>query len=397
MNGGKSMSGYEYPLLYGNMLESAPLKFDYTSPSCISTNVYAGLCNYGAYDKNIFTPKKPKIAIIYPARVGQFIPIFEERFEKGYEKYPGLKKWFLINEVFFGEYPIQYTNRPQDYEKDIEEVIQNNYDFAFVIIEKDALSKKIYSLIKAELLANGIPSQFIRSDRLKLDKDFQWILCNLAVSFYAKIGGTPWVIGAEENASLAPEIVIGVSRAKDKEGKFIIGYTTIYKENGDFLLSKFQGPISRKEEYEEYLQTLIRDSIEAYRKKEGEPKTIVCHFHKRTGKKEVNAVIRGINDASSDAKFALLHLNSFSNYRIFDTSHVNYIPYDGLVVRLSFRQALLLTIGRDKKTNKSRSFSPRPIEVTMDKNSTVDFEYFDELLQQVYNFSRINWRGINDE
>lgn len=246
-----------------------------------------------------------------------------------------MRKWFTIDIDIFDEYPIQYTRRVEDYLKETEEIVKNDYDFAFIIIERKEISRRIYSEIKSELLANGIPSQFINSDRLLINNNYQWILINLSISFYAKIGGTPWVISANQNQSISSDIVLGMSRAIDQSKNFIIGFTTIHKSNGDFILSKFQAPVSTWEEYEESLKILVKKSIESYRQKENEPETIVCHFHKRTGRKELNAVVDGLSETVSEAKFALLHLNSYSNYRLFDTSTSSYVPANGLMVKIS--------------------------------------------------------------
>jgi len=381
--------------LFGEILSHAPLRFDYASPSCVAETPYRGLNNFGAYDKSLPGNKSPKLAIIYPVQVRAFIPNFKQYFVNGYSRYLGLKKWFLMDVDIFDEFPIQYTNKPEDYLHETEDIISKDYEFVFIIIERREISKKIYSLLKSELLANGIPSQFINSDRLKLDRNFEWILMNLAISFYGKIGGTPWVISAEENQDTSPEIVVGVSRAMDRNKNFIIGYTTIYKGNGDFILSKFQAPVSTYSDYENHLNSLITSSIETYREKEGEPHTIICHFHKRTSKTEVEAIAKSLEDATSNAKYALLHLNNYSNYRLFDTSDNTFVPYDGLMVKIGSRQAVLLTTGRDKKTNKPRMGTPVPTEITMDRRSTVEIEYFYDMVKQIYNFSRINWRGLN--
>jgi len=381
--------------IFGEFLTHTPLRFDYASPSCVAETPYRGLSTFSAYDTTLPRNKSPRIAVMYPVNVRDFIPVFKHYFVNGYSRYPGLKRWFLLDINIFDEYPIQYTNIYRDYFKETEEIISKNYDFVFIIIERKEISRKIYSILKSELLANGIPSQFINSDRLKLDRNFEWILMNLAVSFYAKIGGTPWVISAEENMNLSPEIVIGISRAMDKNNNFLIGYTTIYKGNGDFILSKFQAPVSTYNAYEENLKNLVINSIEAYRRKQGEPQTIICHFHKKTSKREVDAVAKGIQDVASDATYALLHLNSYSNFRVFDTSDNTFVPYEGLMVKLGSKQAILLTTGRNKNTGKIKMGTPVPIEITMDRRSTVRIKYFYDLVKQIYDFSRINWRGIN--
>jgi argonaute family protein len=90
-----------------------------------------------------------------------------------------------------------------------------------------------------------------------------------------------------------------------------------------------------------------------------------------------------------------LNLNSYSSYRIFDTTDFTYVPLIGLTVTLSFRQAILATDGRRQYSKRPYIGTPNMLEVTMDKESTMDFKEFPRLVKQVYRFSYVNWRGFN--
>lgn|GEM_PF-4840377 len=76
-------------------------------------------------------------------------------------------------------------------------------------MEEETRTQKLYSLIKTILLGNGIPCQVIRSVTISTTNE-------------------------------QPEIVLGMSRAMDKYKKLIVGFVTIFKHNGDFILFLFK-------------------------------------------------------------------------------------------------------------------------------------------------------------
>jgi argonaute-like protein implicated in RNA metabolism and viral defense len=377
--------------LYANIFEMPLLRFDYTLQTAVSRSPMKGISQFGPYDKNIFPKKEVSPAIVYPSVFGKAVKRFTESFIKGLGIYAGFRKWFRIDIGKFDEYSIKSLTS-ETYDDKLKEVVTKNYDIVFIIVEEETRSPQLYSLIKTILLGNGIPCQVIRSTTINaFDDQLQWILANIALSSYAKIGGTPWVINSREDA----EIVLGMSRAMDKNKKVIVGFVTIFKHNGDFILIHSKSPVTTWEEYEKGLERLVYDAIREYEKKEGTPSSLVFHFHKRTGRKEIAAVKNAINKLNLDIKYALLHLNSYSNYRIFDPTDITYIPLTGLAVWMSSHQAILITDGRRQSSKRPYIGTPHVLEVTMDRESTMSFKEFPRLVEQVYRFSYVNWRGFN--
>ena len=376
--------------LYGGVLENPLLRFNYALSSAVSKSSYRGISQYGPYDKDIFQKSELNLAAIYPFVEERSIKRFAQMFRDGLDHYPGFRRWFRVDLNKFDMYSI--TAHLPSYKECLEKVARKDYDLVFVIADGTAQNGSVYSLIKTILLGNGIPCQVIRSQTINAPNDqFRWILANIALSTYAKVGGTPWVIEARHR----PEIVLGMSRAMDRAKKVIVGFTTIFKHNGDFVLSYSKSPVTTWEEYESGLENLVREAIIEYQKKEETPQSLVFHFHKRTGRREINAVKRAIDGLGIDVEYALLHLNSYSNYRIFDTTDFTYVPLTGLMVRLSSRQVLLVTDGRRPFSKRPYIGTPSVLEITMDKESTMDFKEFHRLVEQVYNFSYVNWRGFN--
>ncbi|MEM0049775.1 MAG: Piwi domain-containing protein [Candidatus Bathyarchaeia archaeon] len=378
--------------LYANVFDSPLLKFSYALSTATSKSSWTGISNFGPYDKDLFLKSEIKAAIAYPSLYEKNIDRFIQCFINGLNTYPGFKKLFRID-IKFEKYPMNAVNLSMEaYDDFLKEVVRKEYDIVFVIIEGEIRNQSLYNLIKTILLGNGIPCQVIRSVTLNLANDqFQWVLSNLALSTYAKVGGTPWVIEAREQS----EIVLGMSRTINKDKTAIVGFITIFKHNGDFILFYSKSPVTTWEAYQENLEKLVYEAIKEFEKKEELPSSLIFHFHKRTGKKEIEAVKNAIEKIGVDIKYALLHLNSYSNYKIFDTTDYTYIPLIGLNVRLSSRQAILVTDGRRQYAKRPYIGTPNMLEVTMDKESTIDFREFPRLLEQVYRFSYVNWRGFN--
>ena len=223
--------------------------------------------------------------------------------------------------------------------------------------------------MKADLLKGGIPSQCLDSVRLYVSSDqLQWVLGNVSLSVYAKIGGTPWVIEAPDQ----PEVILGISRALDPKRKVIVGFAVLFKQNGDFVLSYSKPPVTNWIDYEKGIEDLVYETISEYRKIESDPSQIVFHFTKNPGKREIDSITSAIDALNLDAKYALVHLNDSSGFRLFDTSHQSYVPYAGLKVHLSNRESLLLLDGRDPSSDRAFLGTPSVLDITFDKRSTVD-------------------------
>ena len=137
-----------------------------------------------------------------------------------------------------------------------------------------------------------------------------------------------------------------MSRSIDKKNNVIVGFTVVFKQNGDFILSQAESPVSTWDNYQRSLSDLVSDAIESYTRIESEPESLVFHFSKRTGQKEVAAIGDAIKNIGMDIKYSIVHINPTSSFRTFDTSHSSYVPLKGLRVKLSNRESILLFDGR---------------------------------------------------
>lgn len=371
----------------GQILKRPRLRFNASLTYSTSHKPF-DLKRFGPYDSTLFPLDKIRCKIIYLKNYEDIKDLIIEGLTRGIGIFDGFQKWFRVN-ITFDTKTISSENRDELARAAIE-VSTENLEFVFVILS--GRNPENYKICKKILLGNGIPNQIISSiGKLRNPEQRPWIISNIALSTYAKVGGTPWIV---EGEVAREELVIGVSRAQDVTSRFIIGFVTLFTQDGDFLLLHSQAPVVEWEEYIYGLRNLIVDAFRDYEKIRGIPDAIILHFHKKPGFRELNAIEGALREVGQDIPYALIHLNEYSNYRLFDSSDASYVPQSGLAVRLSGRQAILLLDGRSNGPRRGIGV-PRVLEVVLDKRSSIGIEEFPTLLQQVYNFSHVNWRGFN--
>jgi argonaute-like protein implicated in RNA metabolism and viral defense len=100
--------------------------------------------------------------------------------------------------------------------------------------------RSVYSQIKSKLLANGIPSQMVAIENVNNAKSRQYILENVALASYAKVGGTPWTVSTTTSEN---NLILGISRAQDYLKKYLVGFVTLFSNDGDFLFMNSKAPV----------------------------------------------------------------------------------------------------------------------------------------------------------
>lgn len=271
----------------------------------------------------------------------------------------------------------------------LNEIFTINPEYVFTLLPERGTM--YYTETKSRLLANGIPNQGITANVIRNRRGRQYTLENLALSCYAKIGGHPWTVSAPSDEN---NLILGISRARDVSGKYIVGFITVFANDGDYLFFNSKTPVVEWSEYVNGLAELVKSSVIDFKDRSGVPDNIILHFYKRPGIKELTAIESVLDEIEKEIPYALVHVNDNSNFRLFDSSHNTYIPPKGLKVNLTAREALVLIDGRIND-RRFRMGVPNIIHIRMDKRSTVDRSAFSDLVSQVFNFSRVNWRGFN--
>ncbi len=375
--------------LYGQVLPLVNLRFNSASKYATECRPMTGMRRFGPYDANLFTMNEIRCGFICPRSLAKD----KEHFIKGLVQgegavYSGFKPWFRVALHFDQTDQREIDENPQGVQRAALDLVTRSCDLVFIMVTQR--DREFYAAGKAALLANGVPCQFVVASRLQTDQR-PWIIANIALATYAKVGGTPWVVA---DASTKKELIMGVSRAQDANKKYVVGFVTLFNQEGEYLLLHSKTPVVDWADYENGLKGLVVDAYAEYLQDYGAPQSLVIHFHKRPGYREIEAVNAALIELKLGIPYALVHLNEYSGYRLFDTSHKTYVPPAGLRVDLGRRQALLLLDGReDDKRN--RLGVPNVWDVSLDRRSTMRETEFPRLLRQIQCFSRVNWRGFN--
>jgi argonaute-like protein implicated in RNA metabolism and viral defense len=381
----------------GERLTVPNLRFNPSSIAASHPNARQGLRTYGPYDSQRLGKDKISAALICPSSLKSVSQIVKQGLIHGNDAFRGFHSMFRIPIEFIAErYATNETEN--DFRRELQAILNERPDI--VVFLTSTRNPNLYSALKAESLGNGIPSQIITKEKFQAQDQIQWILENIALQIYAKIGGTPWTVMSSSSRN---ELVLGVSRALDRQRNSVVGFVTLFTHDGDyqFLYSLSPKPTewSKLDEYRDALANLIVEAFEEYTQQQGQPTSLVIHICKRPGKyREIAAVEQALQTIGNDIPYALVHLNDDSNYRLFDTSHQTYIPESGIKVNLSPRSALLLLDGRPPDAQsgiRRKPGVPRVLEVTMDHRSTMAIDRFPDVVQQVFEFARVNWRGFN--
>lgn len=374
--------------LYGEILPQAKLRFDYSSTYAVAMNPRQGLKQFGPYDSNLFGKANIRCAVIYPAAMEDAKMLLIDRLANGESGFVGFQRLFRVPLSFEEEQPISLENA-EEIRRASRGLSSADLDLVFILTSRR--SSSLYQACKGELLGNGIPSQVVIGEKLRDSNQRPWVLENVALASYAKVGGTPWVVASPTERQ---ELVLGVSRVQDTGRKLLVGFVNLFTHDGDFLFMHSKAPVLEWEEYVEGLTTLISEALAEYYDIKGVPDSIIVHISKRPGHRELEAIQRALDGLEEQIPYALIHLNEYSNFRLFDTNHPTYIPVSSLKVDLSTHQALLLLDGRVGDQRRKVGV-PRVLDIAMDKRSTLPADEFPTLVRQVHDFARVNWRGFN--
>jgi len=378
--------------IVGEVLERAQLRFSRASPLARNDDARRGLKAHGPYDWSTLGKDKISASIICPKALTPAAETLSHALTRGKGYFPGFQQLFRVPLRVNGLVVIESETR-DEITRAVAKIATENPDLVYLVTE--AHNDALYSAAKGVLLGNGIPSQVVTAAKLEPTDQLQWVVENISLASYAKVGGTPWVVAARRPTR---QVVIGVSRVQDRTGSMIVGIVTMFTQDGDFLLSDYVAPKPLEWNTDEYvsgLSQLIATAYKQYERDFGAPQSIVLHLCKRPGKSnEVEAAIRAVREIGGAVPFALVHLNDDTNFRLFDTSQSHCVPPTGLSVPLAKHRYLVLLDGLVFGKRVRRGV-PNPLEVSLDSRSTVDRGACPELVRQVADFSRVNWRGFN--
>ncbi len=254
-----------------------------------------------------------------------------------------------------------------------------------------------YYKIKEQLLKKDISSQVVYKENL--DKEaFYNFLPNINVALLAKMGGIPWRLTADNE----DEIIIGIGAFKphDAEERFV-GSAFCFGNYG--LFENFS--IFKESETTE-LAGSIRNAVEIFLERKPDAKRVIIHFYKEiSDKRELQPILDMLGTlGKSDLPVIVIPVNKTESREIvgFDVNSPGKMPYSGSIIRIGYHKYLLFNSIRYNETSrvgvKDYHF---PVKLSF-KCSTHpelldDEETIKQLIDQVYQFSRMYWKSISQQ
>ncbi|MGI0154414.1 Piwi domain-containing protein [Pseudidiomarina sp. WS423] len=356
-------------------------------------NAVVGMREYGPLKKAEGSERK-RLLFIYQNR--NDANTLYRYLKNGLKHFPGLLSYVGIPVALAGPdkgLPYQDVNRLPD---TLKTFLDEHYsdplypDMLAIVIgpfkryESDEAESDSYFQIKKILLDRGIASQFISPDTIN-NYGVHYSLPNIAIAILAKFGGVPWKLSKKKSN----ELIVGFN-TKLVEGDRYLGSAVFFDNEG--RLGGVKGlPVDDKTA----IIRSLKEAITEYTNQVGMPERLVVHYYKPPRKDEISNILKMLEDMSLSVPVAVVEVNdSKSKLDIcFDADFNMGMPESGVFVKTGFNEYLLFNNNRYKKSPPRKIDDELPIKLRLSHVNTGGFTAH-ELIAQVYEFSRLNWKGL---
>lgn len=270
-----------------------------------------------------------------------------------------------------------YTDKLYD-----DELLKSNLVVVVVNEEHERLpeNQSPYFICKAKYIGNGIPTQDVQIANIRNPNMF--ILNNLSLNIYAKLGGTAWTIEKEEKRK--EELVIGIGSTINEDGKLVMGIAQVFHADGRYLVGDCV-PLSTFDNYSENLQRYLEETlngvIDDHIDKDQEFRLIFHLFKSASSKYEIRAINNAVKKFDHLIfKYALVHLGYGHNFRLFANDGKGTIPR-GTFIKLDGYTSLLHFV----------EDSSLPLHIKLDKRSSFTDLFY--ISKQISWFSHLSHRS----
>lgn len=381
----------------------------------------------GPFDTESFPKKRIRIAVIFPKRYKGEVEVFIRQFRDGVvpktkKKIPftqGFTRKYHLTSCEFDFYQTDDNEDSKGFKNASLEALRDPkaHDLAIVVIKEDFHKlhgeENPYLVTKSTFMSQGIPVQEIEIETIRDERGRPWILNNIALATYAKLGGIPWVLSSTQ--SMTHELIFGIGSSRIQtqrlsEAERIVGITTVFNGDGNYLLYN----LSRDVPYEEYQTALLQslkdclDEIKArYGWQSGDNVRLIFHqSFKKYRDEEAQAVKRFVESITDfNVEYAFVHISTSHQWTMFDTKSEGaeywegykkmtkgqYVPYRGYSIPLGPRAALLTLTGPHQLKTPFQG-CPDPILIAIHNESTFTSQEY--LINQIFKLTFMSWKSF---
>lgn len=402
--------------------------------TAIDTMPFRGLDQHGPFDARRFEKKEPRIAFVFPREARDEVDRFARRFLEGMaidgkNRFArGFAATYRLHKVSTQFVDVDLSRNSAAIGQCYVDALANAFDptrkpdLVFVVIrDEDAFVDRgnPYLASKAYLLSQGLPSQEVRVSKLRSSAgNLQYIVEDMAVAAYAKMGGSPWTLAS--SMPLTKELVIGLAYA-EFGGRFqartrYMGIATVFTSDGTYLLAA-QSPRCKYEEYPEALANTVKTTlarlVEQYAWDTSEVVRLVFHTSKPLTKRDIETVSRvAVKELGLQVQFeaAFITIRRDHPFKVIDPAEegreafvelaaggqgrariARRVPSRGVVVDLGRSKRLVSVHGATLAIREGEGI-PQPLMVELHPDST--YTNISALARQVYQFTGLSWGSM---
>ncbi|MBP0902214.1 Piwi domain-containing protein [Mariniflexile gromovii] len=364
-------------------------------------------------------PDKPNIKIFFICHTSHKNSVlsFYQKLIKGVtledkKKYFfGLEAYMNIKASASKEHFIEFDNANDPIPEIIQKLEELKFDqenvlyAAFYISPFDRYTpepedREIYIRIKELFLNEGIVTQVVDYEKMVLNIEdqynFQFSLQNMSLALHAKLGGVPWKLAVTDKK----ELVIGVGAfTHQDENRRYIASAFSFQNNGLFRNFEYFNQ-NQTDLLASSISTAIRDFTS-----KAQADKVVIHFYKEMSYEELKPIRERMNKLSLKVPLYILNINKTDAEDIiaYDLNWGDKLmPVSGTYIRIAENQFLLFNNARYPTSQYYADTDgyPFPIKIKIsspDEDAFEDVEVVDELLTQVYQFSRLYWKSLRQQ
>lgn len=365
---------------------------------------YIGLKEYGPLQPP--PDKKIKFIFIFHQEDSELANKLYSYLKKGYKSFPGLESFVKIHFEIDTQRTIRFTNKNplEEIRSNILKLQSNSYtafdpniSYAALYISRikkdteDEETDEVYYRLKELLLHNRITSQVIYSNNIN-NPSFNYFLPNIAIALLAKLGGIPWRLYRPVKNDLI--IGIGVDRSFFSKDKFI-GNAFCFQNDG-----RFKGFNAFEKENTSALASAIKEAIEQYIAENTGCERLVIHYYKKMSKDEERPIQKVMTHLNLSLPYVIVTINDTlsKDYVLFDSSYGARMPQSGTFIKTKWNEFLLCNNTRYSISTGTRLDGfPLPIKIKLNSSNYEkinDIDVAKELIDQVYQFSRMYWKSV---
>lgn len=381
--------------------ESAMLLFGHKQ-KCLDP--FEGLRNFGPYSPSKWN--KIQMFYIFHESDTKTALLVNQYFRNGLKWFKGLQEYAHI--ISFNEpgFSIKFKNRlnpAPEIEKALQmRVFDPSVKYLAIYLtpigrfETDETLRRVYFDVKEMLLKRDIASQAIDPQNVtNSGEDYTFSLPNLALNILAKLGGIPWRLNTVEKN----ELVVGIGAFKRRStGMQYIGSAFCFNNRGKF--NRFDCFLKNELDL---LIGSITNSVREYVKANHTIERLIIHFYKKMSIRELEPIEEALKNMGLEIPVFIVSINKTESRDIvaFDNYDPDLMPYSGTYLSIDTNRFILFNNTRYAADPLSVVESyPFPLKLSIDcsdKEQLKNYKIMQELINQVYQFSRLYWKSMKQQ